>query len=69
MRYESLEGGSESVDVAVGEDATFVGVNTPDTLLKYNGNIPNITGQQGGSTTRFQSPGPQLPSWVDCGLR
>ncbi|KAH8844593.1 hypothetical protein MCOR27_009877 [Pyricularia oryzae] len=43
MRYESLEGGSESVDVAVGEDATFVGVNTPATLLKYNGNIPNIT--------------------------
>lgn len=40
MRYESLGGGSESVDVAVGEDATFVVVNTPATVLKYNETSP-----------------------------
>ncbi|TLS26367.1 hypothetical protein PpBr36_04913 [Pyricularia pennisetigena] len=43
VRYQTLEGGSGSVDLAATEDATLVVVNTPATLLKYNAGILNMT--------------------------
>ncbi|TLD18001.1 hypothetical protein PspLS_10473 [Pyricularia sp. CBS 133598] len=43
VRYQKLENGSGSVDLAANEDATLVVVNTPTTLLKYNAGILNMT--------------------------
>lgn len=43
VRYQTLEGGSGSVELAKTEDATLVVVNTPATLLKYNAGILNMT--------------------------